>query len=215
MLLFVGGLFIFHSESRRVVRCRARAVARGSPPVPAWNLPAWLACSSLTTFEMGKGPDELAYLSGTKDFDLPFSNVRTRCHALLFRPGRELCLTCWRGAMLQGLIGNLQSFCCIRDGFWGIFGRRWRPIRWKPPGCVAAAQCGPPVASRPRLTARSLPVWQAFRPRVGRRVRELLGEQVLELLLVLAPWRGGGSGYRTSTTLPKPRGGPCMHTAAA
>lgn len=36
---------------------------------------AWLACSSLTTYEMGKGADKLDYLAGTRDFDLPFSNV--------------------------------------------------------------------------------------------------------------------------------------------
>lgn len=82
LLLVIGGLFLFHT---------------------------WLACSSLTTYEMGKGPDTLPYLEGTRDFDLPFSN---------------------------GLIGNLQSFCCVRDGVWGMCGRKWRPIRWKPPGRI-------------------------------------------------------------------------------
>lgn len=80
LLLIVGGLFLFHT---------------------------WLACSSLTTYEMGRGSEKLDYLQGTRDFDLPFSN---------------------------GIIGNLRSFCCMRDPL--CVYRQWKPIRWKRPGAI-------------------------------------------------------------------------------
>jgi hypothetical protein len=42
-----------------------------------WVTHTIFAITNLTTFECGKGPNHIDYLRGTREFDLPFSQVRT------------------------------------------------------------------------------------------------------------------------------------------
>ena len=70
---------------------------------------AWLALTNGTTYEAIKGPDELWYLKGLKECDIPFS---------------------------KGLLQNLTRFCCIADAAWETLGRVWKPSEWKLPEYV-------------------------------------------------------------------------------
>ncbi|ETV96238.1 hypothetical protein H310_10422 [Aphanomyces invadans] len=70
----------------------------------------FLMLTNSTTRELGKGPDNLAYLRGTRECDLPFSN---------------------------GLVRNLGGFCCLRAGCPTILRRQpWSPAAWKPVGKI-------------------------------------------------------------------------------
>ncbi|OQS04332.1 palmitoyltransferase ZDHHC12 [Thraustotheca clavata] len=66
----------------------------------------FLLLTNTTTRELGKGPDELKYLQGTRECDLPFSN---------------------------GLCGNLRNVCCIHPGWCS---NKWTPRVWKPVGKI-------------------------------------------------------------------------------
>ncbi|KAF0722119.1 hypothetical protein Ae201684P_020074 [Aphanomyces euteiches] len=62
----------------------------------------FLMLTNSTTRELGKGPEKLAYLRGTRECDLPFSN---------------------------GVLRNLSGFCCIRAGCrrpWAP--EAWKPV---------------------------------------------------------------------------------------
>ncbi|KDO22453.1 hypothetical protein SPRG_12734 [Saprolegnia parasitica CBS 223.65] len=61
-----------------------------------------------TTRELGKGPEKLKYLTGTRECDLPFSH---------------------------GLCGNLRAFCCLRPGCLSPKSA-WMPFAWKPVGKI-------------------------------------------------------------------------------
>mmetsp|Transcript_25164 Transcript_25164/g.32705 ORF Transcript_25164/g.32705 Transcript_25164/m.32705 type:complete len:393 (-) Transcript_25164:426-1604(-) len=74
-----------------------------------WCMQTFFAMTRGTSYECYKGPEGLDYLRHTNDFDLPFSD---------------------------GLVSNLQDFCCMRDGFWSWIGSSWKPILWRPPGKI-------------------------------------------------------------------------------
>jgi palmitoyltransferase len=73
----------------------------------------WFALANVTTFECGKGPENVDYLRGTKDCDLPFS---------------------------RGIDGNVKLFCCLKDRLWGrLVGEgeeAWVPVVWRVPGRI-------------------------------------------------------------------------------
>ncbi|KAF0719836.1 Aste57867_756 [Aphanomyces stellatus] len=75
--------------------------------VYANTIVAFLMLTNSTTRELGKGPEKLAYLRGTRECDLPFSN---------------------------GLCGNLGGFCCVRAGL--RHPKDWTPQQWKPVGRI-------------------------------------------------------------------------------
>lgn len=88
MLLFVGPLFLFHT---------------------------FLAICNITTYEFLRS-DEVDYLKGTQDFDLPFAN--------------SFCF-------------NLRFFCCEQDALtrWLCFSRMkkskgWNPHKWQRPKAI-------------------------------------------------------------------------------
>ncbi|ETV81890.1 hypothetical protein, variant 3 [Aphanomyces astaci] len=70
---------------------------------------AFIMLTNSTTRELGKGPDKLPYLRGTRECDLPFSN---------------------------GLVRNVGGFCCFRAGCRGMNRHEWTPTDWKPVGQV-------------------------------------------------------------------------------
>lgn len=47
-----------------------------------WVTHTIFAITNLTTFECGKGPNHIDYLRGTRESDLPFSQVRVRMHVI-------------------------------------------------------------------------------------------------------------------------------------
>ncbi|OQR93984.1 zinc finger protein [Achlya hypogyna] len=66
----------------------------------------FLMLTNSTTRELGKGPEKLKYLHGTRECDLPFSH---------------------------GVCGNLRAFCCLRPGWCKA---DWAPHTWKPVGKI-------------------------------------------------------------------------------
>ena len=95
-----------------------------------WFTHTFFGLGNGTTYECGKGPRRIDYLSGTKLMDLPFSRG------------------CW---------GNVRSFCCYRDAMAGwlpsLFKHdgnatvelqkkgkagegEWTPVLWRPPGKI-------------------------------------------------------------------------------
>lgn len=76
---------------------------------PLWCVQTFFAITRSTMYECRKGPEGLYYLRHTREMDLPFS---------------------------QGILNNLQEFCCERDGIWSCLGTPWRPKIWKPPGKI-------------------------------------------------------------------------------
>lgn len=95
-----------------------------------WFTHTFFGLGNGTTYECGKGPRRIDYLSGTKLMDLPFS---------------------------RGCLGNVRSFCCYRDALasWlpllfkyegngtvelqkkGKTGEGdWTPVLWRPPGKI-------------------------------------------------------------------------------
>ncbi|ETV81891.1 hypothetical protein, variant 4 [Aphanomyces astaci] len=69
----------------------------------------FIMLTNSTTRELGKGPDKLPYLRGTRECDLPFSN---------------------------GLVRNVGGFCCFRAGCRGMNRHEWTPTDWKPVGKI-------------------------------------------------------------------------------
>ena len=95
-----------------------------------WFAHTFFGLGNGTTYECGKGPRTIDYLTGTKLMDLPFS---------------------------RGCVGNIRSFCCHRDvmASWlpslfkyegnatvelqkkGKVGEGdWTPVLWRPPGKI-------------------------------------------------------------------------------
>lgn len=68
----------------------------------------FLMLGNLTTHEVYKGPDRIAYLQDTTECDLPFS---------------------------EGLLRNMYGFCCVRASSRDV-GPGWTPFRWKVPGRI-------------------------------------------------------------------------------
>jgi hypothetical protein len=61
---------------------------------------AWMMLSSMTTYEMIKGPEAIEYLSGTDDCDLPFS--------------RDICSNIGRFVSRDSIFTN-ALYCLTRD----------------------------------------------------------------------------------------------------
>jgi len=85
-----------------------------------WCIHSWFALVNATTFEASKGGQYIEYLSGAREFDLPFS---------------------------LGFDSNLRAFCCLRDSIMASITtcqsekelnkkQLWVPILWKPPGTI-------------------------------------------------------------------------------
>ncbi|GMI15222.1 hypothetical protein TrVE_jg236 [Triparma verrucosa] len=69
---------------------------------------SFFAVTNMTTFEVSGGSDNIDYLKGTKECDLPFS---------------------------KGIDGNLKLFCCHKDAMWSNFvgKNKWGPTVWRAP----------------------------------------------------------------------------------
>ena len=102
-------LYAWIQENSTALVAMTVYLSLGLVVIPLCAFHSFLMCGNLTTYEVGKGPDKLGYLRGTKECDLPFST---------------------------GLLGNLSGFCCVRDGAWTLLGMRWKPQKWKPIGYV-------------------------------------------------------------------------------
>lgn len=95
--------------------------------------PQTTALANMTSFECAKGPERVWYLRGTRDCDLPFSQVGGVVRTTQF-PSAALTATLidLLNSIKQGWVGNLQVFCCLLDGAWAtLVGRRWAPKHWQ------------------------------------------------------------------------------------
>lgn len=100
-----------------------------------WLSHTFFALGNLTTYECGKGPQKIDYLSATKEMDLPFSrgcvsNTRIFC---CYRDATATLWLCMSSLLKYG--GN-EGVELLQKSRRQINDYGWTPILWRPPGKI-------------------------------------------------------------------------------